>query len=400
MNPRAIQAMCLSDRRRFLSRSGVLVGAAGLEACAGALGALAPAEARERVHDSGRREQGASGLPILQCLAIGLNAPSPHNTQPWLFRLESERAALLFVDRSRLLPATDPPARQIHIGCGCLLEAVALGATAIGFEATIALFPEGASEGLESVGCTPVARITLAPYAGEPAPLALHIPARQTSRLRYEGPLMTKETFDRIAADAAPRHSALRFVGGDDMATYLAQMDAAMTTEFRTRPPNEETRRWFRFSEDEAALLGDGLTFEANGITGMRATFARWFTDDSEASWNSEDTIDAGLSGFREALYSAKGLVLLTTDENRHPDHVRAGRDCYRLMLALTRHGYFSHPTNQVLQEYAEMDEHRRAFEDLTGIRAPAKVQMILRVGRSALPYLSHRRAVAEMVVP
>lgn len=60
--------------------------------------------------------------------------------------------------------------------------------------------------------------------------------------------------------------------------------------------------------------------------------------------------------------------------------------------LALTKHGYVAHPVNQVLQEYDAMRELRVRFEELTGVQAPAKVQMVLPVGRSEAPFRSYRR--------
>jgi hypothetical protein len=49
--------------------------------------------------------------PIDKAIAFGCNAPNPHNTQAWKFHA-SELETLFYVDEERLLPVTDPPARQ------------------------------------------------------------------------------------------------------------------------------------------------------------------------------------------------------------------------------------------------------------------------------------------------
>lgn len=357
---------------------------------------LPPKDAKGEAKQSARREVDVDvGPPIFRALALAMNAPSAHNTQPWVFELTSDYEALLYVDRARLLPETDPPSRQIHMSCGCLCEAFAVGAPTLGFHGAVELFPHGSYR--ETVGDRPVALLKLTPARDSASALAAHIYARRTSRLPFTGPLLGRDELERVVRDAGPgtsRHISL--TGREAMRPYLEMIDAAMTIEFNTRRVNEETRRWFRFTESEATRRGDGLTLEANGISGLRAVFARWFTDNSAESWNAKGTIDAGLDGFRRAAYSSKGLVFIATDENDHVAHVTAGRDTYRLMLSATKNGLVCHPMNQVIQEYPEMSALRARFEDLSGVHAPAKVQMILRLGRSEPPYLSHRRRVRD----
>jgi pimeloyl-ACP methyl ester carboxylesterase len=50
---------------------------------------------------------------------------------------------VFYVDEQRLLPVTDPPARQIHIGCGCFIETLSVGAKTMGFGTAVEGFPEG-----------------------------------------------------------------------------------------------------------------------------------------------------------------------------------------------------------------------------------------------------------------
>ena len=81
--------------------------------------------------------------PIDKAIAFGCNAPNPHNTQAWKLRNASDLQTVLYVDEARVLPATDPLTRQIHVGCGCFIETLSVGATSMGFETTVESFPEG-----------------------------------------------------------------------------------------------------------------------------------------------------------------------------------------------------------------------------------------------------------------
>ena len=54
-----------------------------------------------------------------------VKAPSGHNTQPWLFRVQKDRIQIL-PDMSKSLPAVDPDNRELFISLGCATENLAL----------------------------------------------------------------------------------------------------------------------------------------------------------------------------------------------------------------------------------------------------------------------------------
>ncbi len=110
----------------------------------------------------------ARETPIMRGAGYGILAPNPHNTQAWRIRPVSATQLLLYVDERRLLPETDPPARQIHIGCGCFIETLAVGMSAHGYATSVDYLPEG-SHGRAEAGRKPVARITLREAPAGPA---------------------------------------------------------------------------------------------------------------------------------------------------------------------------------------------------------------------------------------
>ena len=184
--------------------------------------------------------------PIDKAIAYGCNAPNPHNTQAWKLRNTSDLQTVLYVDKARLLPVTDPPARQIHIGCGCFIETLSAGASTMGFETAVETFPEG-TYGLSEVGMKPVARITLMPAAqSQPDELADYIYARQSNRRPSPGGAPVS---DQQFADIAKcvRDSDVQVIGINDrarMEPLLAIFDRAMTIEVQTRHLWEESRVW------------------------------------------------------------------------------------------------------------------------------------------------------------
>jgi glyoxylase-like metal-dependent hydrolase (beta-lactamase superfamily II) len=78
-------------------------------------------------------------------IGAAILAPSPHNSQPWLFRV-ADTWVELYLDTKRNTGALDPYLREAHLGLGCALENVALAARATGFVPSIWL-AEGSCSG-------------------------------------------------------------------------------------------------------------------------------------------------------------------------------------------------------------------------------------------------------------
>ena len=67
-------------------------------------------------------------VPQLQALVQAATlAPSNHNKQPWLFRIEDQAIELL-AERTRALPVNHPDDRELIISCGCALFNLGLAA--------------------------------------------------------------------------------------------------------------------------------------------------------------------------------------------------------------------------------------------------------------------------------
>lgn len=66
-------------------------------------------------------------------LNYAILAPSGHNTQPWLFRIDGNTIEL-YADRTRALPVVDPEDRELTISCGAALYHLILAIRHFGYE--------------------------------------------------------------------------------------------------------------------------------------------------------------------------------------------------------------------------------------------------------------------------
>jgi hypothetical protein len=312
-----------------------------------------------------------------RALSYALLAPNPHNRQPWIADLAEDDAVVLYVDRDRMLPQTDPFNRQITIGLGCFLELMRLAAAEDGYAVDLALFPEG--EDAAGLDARPVARATFrADAAVARDPLFAQVRARRSTKEPYD--LDRPVAPDVLEALARSGIAGARFGGSvapADIAEFRALTREALRIEIETPRTFQESVDLFRIGHREVDASPDGIDFTGPLFETLR--LAGLFTR--------EITADPGSSAYRaglDAVYAntdtAMGHVWLVTARNRRADQIAAGRDWVRLNLAATAAGLATQPLSQALQEYPEM---AATYARLHGRLAPegGTVQMFARIG-------------------
>ncbi|MCP5513127.1 MAG: hypothetical protein H7A24_14675 [Leptospiraceae bacterium] len=339
--------------------------------------------------------------PILKALNVGITAPNPHNTQAWKFRIESDLELLLFVDEKRLLPQTDPSGRQIHIGQGCFLEHLRIGANKIGYNTKITLFPEGEYTYQDS-GKKPVAKVVLEKDENlEKDVLFNAILNRATNRSIYEGNLIQEEEFQKILSRSRIRFSSLKFINStENLNKYKEFLKKAFEIETNTYSKHEESRAWFRYNDEEIYKFRDGISLRGNGLSGAKLWMVEnFFLKEGQEIWHSESNRKGGIDIFIDQIESTKALVLFKTKENSMKDWIQVGMDYARFQLSLTESGLVMQPLSQILQEYPEMDSLRKELDTSEKIVKNEKIQMIVRLGRSGYKFLSPRRDPKSMIL-
>ena len=337
--------------------------------------------------------------PILKCISHGLSAPNPHNTQAWKFKIVNKLEAYFYVDKVRLLPAADPFARQIHIGCGGLIALFKIAATQYGYHASVRYLPEG-PHGLQGIGKLAVAHLSLKKTKVNPGPLFSQIAARQTSRLPYTGDLVTSVEFKKIVSMTQPGHSEIGMINTTrELDTLLPLLYQGMVTECFDFAVYDESRRWFRV-KDDIKNFKDGTNLHVNGVKGIKLWIAEAVLNDySTKSWHSKRSIQSYLQMHQDAVMSSKGVVTFKTMQNAQLDWVKCGEDYARFQLAATSLGFFMQPLSQVLQEFASIQQLREDFDRLMGVVSPQKIQMVARIGRGKRSAHSLRRNTQDFIV-
>jgi hypothetical protein len=284
-------------------------------------------------------------------------AASPHNTQPWLFKI-TDSSIDLHIDTQRNVGALDPYLREEHIGMGCALENLTLAAPANGYAARAALLPGK----LGPIPAEPkpqlLASVNLVPGKRKENELYNAIPLRHTNR----GP------YDPHKAISADFLNTLNNLPGDqaDVKLFLftaeanrrkiVEVSSAANTEIYSDPDVQRgSERWLRTQWSSVQKYRDGLTLDAFGLPPIATAMAkmmsvrmlRWTASHGVENKYSNLMLSAPLIGF-----------IAVRDRYAQEQCLQAGRIWQRVHLLATAHGLAARPCNEAV----EMVDHERVL--------------------------------------
>ena len=354
------------DRRYFIR----LVGGGAVLAATASVAACAPAGPDPR---AAWDNPGAGETDIRRkALAFAILAPNPHNMQPWMADLRTPGEVTFYVDRTRLLPVTDPFNRQIVIGFGGVLAYFQIALRQFGQSAAQTIFPDG--EAHPRLDDRPIARLRLLGQPqGTPDPLFPRLLERRTDRNAYaEQPVDAAALADLLA---------LPTVEGTVDAARVARLKALVYEGARIEAHtpaahHESVERTFIGARDVAAHPW-GISLDQPMMTAMSAagilTRAKMGTPGTTA-------FNEALKFLKTGADTARGFVWITTPQNRRSDQVLAGESYARLCLVAAAPGLAMHPWSQGLQEYATQ---KPVYDALHKELAPdgGRIQMLARIG-------------------
>jgi hypothetical protein len=293
----------------------------------------------------------------LALVSAAILAASPHNTQPWLFKV-SASAIELHIDTSRNVGALDPYLREEHIGIGCALENLMLAAPANAYTAVAQLAPGK----LGPIPAAPkpqlLARVDLAPGKRETNELYDAIPRRHTNRARYDPHRsLPPDLLDALShlPDGDENVKLFLFTKEADRQN-IVKISSAANQELYSDPAVEAgSERWVRLQWSTVQRYRDGLTIDAFGLPPIGTAIAKMMSQRMLA-WAARHSEKDGYS----ALMLSAPLIGFIAVRDRYDQQqcLLAGRTWQRAHLLATARGVAARPCNEAV----EMVDHERAL--------------------------------------
>jgi nitroreductase len=276
------------------------------------------------------------------------------------------------------LPETDPPARQVTIGCGCFLELLMMALAEQGIAARLSLFPDGGAAAVEA-GQEPFARIVLDGPVGSKDPLFAQVLKRRSTKEPYEDRAPSSDSLAAIRAAVAGFDVQLDIHQDKSKLAALKQIALdGWHTEMALDRTYRETVERMRIGADAILKHRDGVELNGPLFWWMRmlglAEVEAQMRPDSIARKSALGLMD-------DVIPATPAMTVLSTASNDRMAQIAAGRAHVRMNLAAAAHGLSVAPISQVLQEFAEMRALHLAFKREAGLAEGQTPQMFLRLG-------------------
>lgn len=319
----------------------------------------------------------AQNLDFLFMVEQAIKAPSGHNTQPWLFKI-NESSIEIRPNLDKSLHVVDFDNRELFISLGCATENLCIAASCKGYESAVST---------DAAGVITVDLIKQDSVKVDP--LFEQITVRQTNRSVYNGDTIPESTISILESiDFEPNINMYFYKNGtpdfDTIANYVFRGN---TIQMRDKAFKEELRKWMRYNKRHQDETNDGLSYAVFGAPNLPMFIVKPIMSKAvnEKSQNKGD---------KKKIESSSHFVLFTTQNNTIEDWINLGRSLERFLLKSTGlgiiHAYLNQP-NEIRELSGEMANTLGIPDEHTAI--------LLRVGYGEkMPY-SKRKDIDEVII-
>ncbi|MBI9098225.1 MAG: hypothetical protein JEY91_07090 [Spirochaetaceae bacterium] len=327
-------------------------------------------------------------------------AMSAHNMQPWQVVLDKKNplALDLYIDSSRLLPATDPYSRQIIISFGNFIAVLEDYANSKGYSCEYNLFPEESL--LESSNgenyTSSVARIVFSENEE----------LKEIFRIDSLSGATVKRHFDPVIFNQAEKNELTDLSEFDDIRIFILQEEDVISElktilidsfsiEMKLESTLMESFDLTRRSEKERREKAWGLSylgaFPASTV-GLVEFFDRTFPMKPE-KWG-----EIGIKNYISEIETINSYLFINSKNNSRESQIHTGIALQRIWMELLKRGYAFLPASQPLQEYPEMNELYTDVHEKYALNGET-IQMIGGIGKTDRKYKSGFRISAEKII-
>ncbi|MGB7347233.1 MAG: hypothetical protein WBD20_23625 [Pirellulaceae bacterium] len=312
-------------------------------------------------------------------MAHAITAPSSHNTQPWLFRINCGEVELL-ADHRRACPVVDPNNRELTISCGAALYHLKLAMNCDSLATQVRILPPSDDKHL-------IARVRVAGPRSSTADeqeLLKAIPRRRTNRFPFSQQEVDPDLQAEWINDVKSEHAWIHLIHSDREKHAVADL----VTEGDRRQASDKLfrRELAKWIHSNTSSRRDGMPGYAQGVSDFASHFG----------WLVVRTFDWGDGQAAKDRQLAEGsplLAVIGTDSDTPADWIACGQALAKMSLRAASWSVDASYLNQPI----EVPELRNKLSKLIGTNGYP--QVLLRLGHGVEVKPTPRRSVDEVIV-
>jgi nitroreductase len=307
-------------------------------------------------------------------IATAARAPSVHNSQPWLFRVDAATVELWCDPRRKT--RDDAIGREMLISCGAALFGLRLAVRSLGHLAVVRLLPDPSQLRL-------MARVSIGaavPMNELERRMLEAVPHRHTHRGAFVAGALPSGLLAGLQNDALTEGATLALIGKGLPYDRLARLATAARRADADPGEQAEIRRWTRSRESPAR---DGIP--------PAALAARSRSQPGRLPQRDFD-LDRGLGRLPGGGAPPAATAVLLTAGDHRADWLRAGQALQRLLLHAASAWVFASLYTQPLENPVT----RELIRDVLAL--PGDPQMLMQLGRAASAASTARRPPGELL--
>lgn len=311
-------------------------------------------------------------------IEYAVKAPSGHNTQPWKFRLGSDRIEII-PDFSKTLPVVDADNRELFISLGCAVENLCIGASNFRYQSDMQI----AEDGTITVLLTRSDDVV-------PDSLIRQIAVRQTNRNIYDYKIIENDVLERCLSVMSNRNELQIHCWKNGTAQFDTITNCIIKgniLQMENKNFTDELKYWMRYNKKDSESKQDGLSYDVFGAPNLPKFISK---PAMSAFLNSEKQN----KGDKKKIESSSHFVLFTTANNQISDWIKLGRYMQRFLLISTQENIAHSYMNQPCEVIGLRDELRQKLPVNN-----AFPQIILRIGYAAKAPYSKRKDIEKVIV-
>lgn len=346
----------------------------------------------------------------LTLVRAAILASNPHNTQPWLFKIESNKITV-YADKSRHLGSFDPFRREMYLGLGCAIENIVQAAGGFDYRCNIKTAQGNLSTTSPDENTEWVCEIEIAEYGRPMLSLSSQISKRHTHRGAYDLgrgfsdnelkkilDVKQHENYDSLSTNDL---NLILFTKQNDR-NKVGQIIVESTQHvIEDKEMVADSERWMRHSWKDIQEYSDGVTLDAAGLPKLMTTMAKLLPASSE-----ETNSKYWLNNTRDVHVATAPTFGMINVRNLYDiqQTLNAGRYWQRLHLSATKHGISMQPLNQPV-ELVDRDYQLKRISEV-GLKLAKLIKdpdwhptFLFRMGYAKNPSNPSPRRNAESVV-